>query len=301
MIKINPSRTDMLVEQLVSLWELSVKASHLFLTNTDIEQLTPFAEMGLQSIETLVVKYNGDIPTAFMGIEDNKIEMLFVHPEYFGKGIGKELVKFAIKEYNVQYVDVNEQNPAAVGFYKHLGFLTTERTEHDEQGNPFPILKMRLHNFTLRTAQLSDVSELAQLFHDTVMSVNARHYSTAEIMDWASCGDNISRWEEIILTHHVMVAVNSKSGIVGFAAIASNGYLNSLFVHKDFQGVGIATTLLNHIEEYAKINGNNKITSEVSITAKSFFEKRGYKVLCEQRRQARNLQLTNYKMSLQLK
>ena len=72
--------------------------------------------------------------------------MLFVSPDYFGKGIGKLLVHTAIKDYHINYVDVNEQNPQAEGFYRHIGFQTFERTEIDEQGNPFPILKMKLKN-----------------------------------------------------------------------------------------------------------------------------------------------------------
>ena len=70
--------------------------------------------------------------------------MLFVSPNCFGKGMGKQLVRTAIEHYHIRYVDVNEQNPQAEGFYRHLGFHTFERTETDEQGNPFPILKMKL-------------------------------------------------------------------------------------------------------------------------------------------------------------
>ena len=138
------NRTDILVDQLVALWEQSVKASHHFLINEDIEKLIPFVKNGVSSIETLVIKYDADIPIAFMGIDGSKIEMLFVLPDYFGKGIGKELVAYAIKKHNVQYVDVNEQNPTAVGFYEHLGFRVFERTELDEQVNTFTILKMKL-------------------------------------------------------------------------------------------------------------------------------------------------------------
>lgn len=85
-----------------------------------------------------------------MGVEATKIEMLFVLPEYFGKGIGKELTALAITQYGAQYVDVNEQNPQATGFYGHIGFEVFERTELDGQENPFPILKMKLRSFSIR-------------------------------------------------------------------------------------------------------------------------------------------------------
>ena len=90
--------------------------------------------------------YLGNRPVGFLGLLDLKIEMLFVAPDYFGNGLGRQLVEMAIEKYHVHYVDVNEQNPRAEGFYRHIGFRTFERTETDEQGNPFPILKMKLQD-----------------------------------------------------------------------------------------------------------------------------------------------------------
>lgn len=139
-------RTDDLVNVLVGLWDKSVRASHHFLAEVDIRHLTPFVGEAIRGVETLLVMYRGNRPLAFMGVENRKIEMLFVAPGCFGNGFGKQLVRIAIEQYGVCYVDVNEQNPQAEGFYRHLGFRTFERTETDEQGNPFPILKMKLEN-----------------------------------------------------------------------------------------------------------------------------------------------------------
>lgn len=143
-ITVNPDRTNQLIDALTALWEASVRATHHFLTEEDIRKLVPFVKTGLRSIETLVVADERHAPVAFMGIEADKIEMLFVSPGYFGKGIGRKLAEFAVSQYEVRYVDVNEQNPQAAGFYRHIGFEVFERTETDEQGNPFPILKMKL-------------------------------------------------------------------------------------------------------------------------------------------------------------
>ena len=137
-------RTDELTNALLRLWEASVQASHHFLTEEDIQRLAPFAGEAIRGIETLLVMYQGNRPVAFMGVENGKIEMLFVAPDSFGSGFGKRLVRIAIERHRARYVDVNEQNPEAEGFYRHLGFSVFERTETDEQGNPFPILKMRL-------------------------------------------------------------------------------------------------------------------------------------------------------------
>lgn len=144
MITINPDRTDILIDALTTLWEASVRATHHFLTEEDIQKITPFVKKGLSDVETLVVAYDNDRLVAFMGIDTDKIEMLLVSPDCLGKGIGKELAELGIAQYGVRYVDVNEQNPQAAGFYRHIGFEVFERTELDEQGNPFPILKMRL-------------------------------------------------------------------------------------------------------------------------------------------------------------
>ena len=81
---------------------------------------------------------------AFMGIENETLEMLFIAPEHRGKGLGKELLSLGIEKYGVKQLTVNEQNPQAIGFYEHLGFKVYKRKDNDEQGNPYPLLYMRL-------------------------------------------------------------------------------------------------------------------------------------------------------------
>lgn len=151
----------------------------------------------------------------------------------------------------------------------------------------------------IRAALQSDAVELKNLFQNTVLAINRRDYSQAEVEDWASCGDDLSNIEDMIKTHYFIVAVNQQSEIVGFSSITPQGYLHSMFVHKNFQGEGIATMLLNEIEQYAITNGIIRITSEVSLTARPFFEKRGYIVEEEQKRKANQLSLTNFWMAKQ--
>ena len=154
-------------------------------------------------------------------------------------------------------------------------------------------------NFIIRAALQSDAVELKNLFQNTVLAINRRDYSQAEVEDWASCGDDLSNIEDMIKTHYFIVAVNQQLEIVGFSSITPQGYLHSMFVHKDFQGEGIATILLNEIEQYAITNGIIRITSEVSLTARPFFEKKGYIVEEEQKRKANQLSLTNFRMAKQ--
>ena len=155
-------------------------------------------------------------------------------------------------------------------------------------------------DFTIRIAQQSDALELMSLFQETVLHINKRDYSEAEVADWASCGNDISHIKEMIRTHFFIVATNQQLQVVGFASITQQGYLHSMFVHKDFQGKGIATILLNEIERYATATGIMRITSEVSLTARPFFEKRGYIVEVEQKRNAKQLNLTNICMAKRL-
>ena len=154
-------------------------------------------------------------------------------------------------------------------------------------------------DFIIRAALQSDAVELKKLFQNTVLAINRRDYSQAEVEDWASCGDDLSNTEDMIKIHYFIVAVNQQSEIVGFSSITPQGYLHSMFVHKDFQGEGIATMLLNEIEQYAITNGIMRITSEVSLTARPFFEKKGYIVEEEQKRKANQLSLTNFWMAKQ--
>ena len=137
------SRTPELIGRLLNIWEASVRASHHFLTETDIIRLTPQAEGALRHIETLWVVEDDQYPVGFMGVQERKIEMLFLHPDYFRKGLGKMLVERGFRELDVAYVDVNEQNPDAAKFYERMGFRTFKRNECDSEGNPFPILEMK--------------------------------------------------------------------------------------------------------------------------------------------------------------
>lgn len=137
------ARTPELLAGLLAIWEASVRASHHFLTEADISSLFPQAEDAIRQIETLWVACDGDARIGFMGVRSGKIEMLFLRPDYFRKGIGSALIRKAFSELGVQYVDVNEQNPSAVKFYERTGFRTFRRDCTDDQGNPFPILRMK--------------------------------------------------------------------------------------------------------------------------------------------------------------
>lgn len=138
-------RAEILINELLEVWENSVKATHLFLSNEEVENIKKYVPQALNKIAHLVVAKNDDnMPIAFMGIENQKLEMLFIKNSERGKGLGKQLLNYGIENYNINELAVNEQNPNAKGFYEYMGFRTYKRTELDEQGNPYPILYMRL-------------------------------------------------------------------------------------------------------------------------------------------------------------
>lgn len=152
----------------------------------------------------------------------------------------------------------------------------------------------------IRQANLLDIPVLKKLYQNTVLTVNRKDYTVEEVEDWASCGDDIAHLAELLEGQHYAVAENENGVIVGFASVNDAGYMHELFVHKDFQHQGIATSLYKFLEVYAKEKGAKKLTSEVSITAKPFFEKQGFQVDEEQKRKANQLCLINYKMSKEL-
>ena len=138
-------RTEILINKLLEVWEDSVKATHLFLSNKEIGKIKEYVPQAIYRVKHLIIIENeNNIPIAFMGIEDTKLEMLFIKNSERGKGLGKQLLSYGIEKYNVNELVVNEQNPNAKAFYEHLGFKVYKRSETDEQGNPYPILYMKL-------------------------------------------------------------------------------------------------------------------------------------------------------------
>ena len=138
-------RDSLLLEQLLNVWENSVRATHFFLAEADMEDIKKYVPQALRDISHLIVAENGQgVPAAFMGIEGQKLEMLFISPEETGRGLGRKLLQYGMQNFAINTLGVNEQNPQAKGFYEHMGFQVYKRTDHDEQGNPYTVLSMRL-------------------------------------------------------------------------------------------------------------------------------------------------------------
>ncbi|WP_291653296.1 GNAT family N-acetyltransferase [Clostridium sp.] len=144
----------------------------------------------------------------------------------------------------------------------------------------------------IRRYETSDCKELAELFYNTVHSINAKDYTEEQLNVWATGNIDLEKWNKSLLSHFSVVAVEDGI-IVGFGDIDETGYLDRLYVHKEYQYQGIASAICAKLEYIFDVE---KITTHASITAKPFFEKRGYKVIKKQNVERNGLLLENYVM-----
>ena len=145
-----------------------------------------------------------------------------------------------------------------------------------------------------------DISEIVELFYNTVHTVNLRNYSLSEVDAWAPKYIDKEAWNHRLSENFTIVAERDEI-IIGFASLTYNGYYDLLYIHKDYQGQGVAVALTDIIEKEAVLCGISELTADVSITAKPFFEKKGYEVVGKQTVERRGQLLTNYKMKKNLK
>ena len=138
-------RDPALVAVLLAVWEASVRATHIFLSDSEIRQIAGYVPQALREVPLLAVAYDAEGRAAgFLGADGEKLEMLFLAPSHRGRGLGRQLLTYGMECWGVRRLDVNEQNPQARGFYEHMGFRVTGRSETDGQGQPYPILSMAL-------------------------------------------------------------------------------------------------------------------------------------------------------------
>jgi putative acetyltransferase len=129
---------------LLALWRRSVTASHAFLTKKDIQEIEKeLTDSYLPALEIWICEVDDAVVSGFMGLDGPKVEMLFVEPGRRGKGVGSFLLTHASRQYGTLTLDVNEQNPLALGFYLHYGFKEIGRSTTDAAGRPFPLIHMK--------------------------------------------------------------------------------------------------------------------------------------------------------------
>lgn len=129
----------------------------------------------------------------------------------------------------------------------------------------------------IRRAEPEETDQIRTLFFDTVTNINCKDYDDEQISVWASAYNDIKKWSSKIQEQYFIVA-EEENKITGFGSITSDGYLDYMYVHKDHQGQGIATGLLNNLEQNAFEHDVKEIRAEVSITARPFFKSKGFEI-----------------------
>jgi putative acetyltransferase len=137
-----PTEADF--DRITEVWEAAVRATHHFLAADDVDYFRPLVRNTyLGMVELTCLRDDGGSIIGFAGVAEGKLEMLFVHPDWHGHGVGKRLLEHARDVQGAMLVDVNEQNPRAVEFYKRMGFRVYDRSPLDSLGKPYPLLHMR--------------------------------------------------------------------------------------------------------------------------------------------------------------
>ena len=149
----------------------------------------------------------------------------------------------------------------------------------------------------IREYKPTDCEDLVKLFYHTVHTINAKDYSQEQLKVWATDKIDLEVWNKSLSEHFTVVAVENNI-IVGFGDIDNSDYLDRLYVHKDYQRRGVATIICDKLEQAVKVN---KIITHASITAKPFFEQRGFKVVKEHQVVRNRIALTNYVMEKQVR
>ena len=144
-------------------------------------------------------------------------------------------------------------------------------------------------------AKISDLEEMLKLYADTIKTVCKNDYDLLQIEAWVSTINNTERWVDVINTQFVLLSMIDNQ-IAGYGTLKDGKYIDLFYIHKDFQRQGIADKILTELEIEAKNQSSKTITSDVSITAKPFFEKKGFIVKAEQKNIRLGVELINYKM-----
>jgi len=152
---------------------------------------------------------------------------------------------------------------------------------------------------TFRPAEQSDLNELQTLFVDTITAVCHKDYSPEQIKAWTASVEKTERWNDLLHDQHVIIAQINDT-IVGFASLKDSNYVDFFYIHKDYQGQGVAKRLYTEIEKEAIHQGTKTLSSDISITAMPFFQSRGFVPIKKQDNVVRGEVLVNYKMTKQL-
>lgn len=251
------SKFPQMLTALLDLWEDSVRVSHTFLNKQHIAEIRLEVKATLQSSQNIIVATDKEDFLGFVGVEDNKIEMLFVASSAFRKGVGKALLKEALERYLKDYpyilVDCNEQNAQGLAFYQSLGFEVVGKSEKDSAGRDFPIVHLKINKTTLKKALERETSDsVANAFVCESERVFFRPYTQADFI----------ALHRILSDKKTMVAWGH-----GFSKKESEEWLEKQLAHYQQYGFGIWAIVE---KKSGKIIGNAGLNyAEINLKSKT--------------------------------
>jgi len=222
------------------------------------------------------------------------IDYLIGDRAYLEKGYGSQIVCLLVdfikscNEYDYIVATQMIENVTRTKVFENNGFRLNS--------NGIFCLDLTNSGIKIHRATMQDVSEITELFRETIQHVNSQDYPPDEIEDWSEWWTDHAKWL-LKIEEQFFIKAMIDDKIVGFSSLAKDGYLDFLFTHKDYQGKGVATNLIRKIERKAKEQSNDMIYSDVSITARGFFEKHGYVVKIKKKKKSRNKELVNFRMA----
>lgn len=147
----------------------------------------------------------------------------------------------------------------------------------------------------IRPATPDDQEVVTSLFRDTILDINTQDYSEKQVNAWAARYEKTHRWSDRIKHQHFLVA-EQKGKIIGFGSATADGYIDTLFVHKNHQGKNVGTTILQHLITYLKKQGINEAHLDASLTARDFFAKNGFRMIRPQQKVIDGVVFVNFAM-----
>lgn len=265
-------RTPALIAQLVQLWEQSVQATHHFLSAAEIATIKKMVPQVIQTVPRLVVETRENQPVGLMGSNQEKLEMLFIAPAARGQGIGRQLLIDGVQQAGITELSVNEQNPQAIGFYEHMGFLTYQRSAYDDQDQPYPILDMQRPALsTLRQPTSRQLDQLMALW----LASNLQAHAFVPADYWRQhCAEVRNALPTATLT-----VITLAGKIIGFAGVQDH-YLAGLFVAAAYRNKGLGSQLMTALKQQ-----NTSLTLgvyQLNQSALRFYQRAGFSIQARQ-------------------
>ncbi len=271
------------------------------------QQAVPFTQKETPVFKNYVIKEDGQIVAGINSFVYHwgilYIDVLFVDERYRGKNLGASLLQQVEKEAiamgaHLSHLDTFDFQ--AKDFYLKQGYEVFGALDDCPKGHQRFYLKKSLtthSSIQIRRYQDEDAEFLSQIYYHTIHTINAKDYTKEQIDAWApwSSVQDYSGWKQKLEKIVPYVAVINDT-VVGFAEFESNGHIDCFYVHHDFQGCGVGSALMAAIDQEVRSKALSRVYAEVSITAKPFFERKGFNVVKQQSVTLRGVQLTNYIM-----